>query len=38
MSAHRLWAGGALLIAIATFIFAIDVLLSRIPKGFSVVA
>jgi diacylglycerol kinase family enzyme len=38
MSAHRLWAGGALLIAIATVIFAVDVLLSRVPKGFAVVA
>jgi diacylglycerol kinase family enzyme len=36
--AHRLWAAAALVIAIATIIFAIDVTLSRIPKGFTVVA
>ena len=36
--AHRLWAAAALVIAIATISFAIDVTLSRIPKGFTVVA
>jgi hypothetical protein len=35
---HRFWATVALVIAIATTVFAIDVALSRIPKGFSVVA
>jgi hypothetical protein len=38
MSGHRFWAAAGLLIAIATLVFAIDVTLSRIPKGFSVVA
>jgi hypothetical protein len=38
MSGHRFWAAGALVVAIATFIFAIDVALQRIPKGFTVVA
>jgi diacylglycerol kinase family enzyme len=34
---RRLWAGAALVVAIATFLFAIDVTLQRIPKGFTVV-
>jgi diacylglycerol kinase family enzyme len=34
----RFWAAGALLLAFATFVFAIDVTVSRIPKGFTVVA
>jgi diacylglycerol kinase family enzyme len=34
---HRLWAAVALVVAFATFVFAIDVALQRIPKGFSVV-
>src|SRR5207302_3167669 len=38
LSGHRLWAAGALVVAIATVLFAIDVALSRIPKGFTVVA
>ncbi len=38
MGGHRFWAAGALVVAIATVVFAIDVALSRIPKGFSVVA
>ena len=38
MGGHRFWAAGALVLAIATVVFAIDVALSRIPKGFSVVA
>jgi diacylglycerol kinase family enzyme len=38
MRGHRVWAAAALVIAIATIIFAIDVALSRIPRGFSVVA
>jgi diacylglycerol kinase family enzyme len=38
MKGHRLWAAGALVVVIATVLFAIDVALSRIPKGFSVVA
>lgn len=36
--AQRLWAAGALLIVIATALFAIDVAFQRIPKGFTVVA
>jgi hypothetical protein len=35
---HRVWASFALVVAVATLVFAIDVALSRIPKGFSVVA
>jgi Diacylglycerol kinase catalytic domain len=35
---RRLWAGAALIVAIATFLFAIDVALQRIPKGFTVAA
>lgn len=35
---HRLWAACALVVAFATLVFAIDVALQRIPKGFSVVA
>jgi hypothetical protein len=35
---HRLWAAGALVLVIATALFAIDVALQRIPKGFTVVA
>src|SRR6201987_5867195 len=38
MGGHRFWAAAALVVAIATIVFAIDVALSRIPKGFSVVA
>jgi hypothetical protein len=38
VSGHRFWAAAALVVAIATIVFAIDVALSRIPKGFSVVA
>jgi diacylglycerol kinase family enzyme len=38
MSGHRLWAAGALVVALATALFAIDVALSRIPKGFTVAA
>jgi hypothetical protein len=34
---RRLWAGAALVVAIATFLFAIDVTLQRIPRGFTVV-
>jgi diacylglycerol kinase family enzyme len=34
---HRVWAAAALVVAVATIIFGIDVALSRIPKGFSVV-
>src|SRR5690242_5602453 len=37
MSGQRMWAAGALVVAIATVIFAIDVTLQRIPKGLSVV-
>jgi hypothetical protein len=35
---HRLLATAALVVAVATVLFAIDVTLSRIPKGFTVVA
>ena len=37
-SGHRMWAAVALVLAVATVIFAVDVALSRIPKGFSVAA
>ena len=36
-SGRRIWAAAALIVAVATSAFAIDVALSRIPKGFSVV-
>src|ERR1700753_1996194 len=35
---HRVWAAGALVVAIATCIFAIDVALQRLPNGLTVVA
>src|SRR5579862_3368775 len=35
---RRLWAAAALLVALATVAFAVDVALSRIPKGLIVVA
>lgn len=35
---HRLWAFAALLVVIATVLFAVDVTLQRIPKGLVVVA
>src|SRR5436305_9232199 len=38
MKGRRLWAASALLVVIATILFAVDVALSRIPKGLSVVA
>jgi len=37
MSGDRFWAAAALVVAIATIVFAIDVALSRIPKGLCVV-
>jgi diacylglycerol kinase family enzyme len=37
-SGRRLWAFAALVVVIATALFAVDVALQRIPKGFSVVA
>src|SRR5690348_11487190 len=37
MRARRIWATTALVIALATIVFAIDVALQRIPNGFSVV-
>jgi diacylglycerol kinase family enzyme len=36
--AHRWWAAGALLVALLTVLFAVDVALQRVPKGLSVVA
>lgn len=38
MSARRLWAAAALVVGIATLAFAVDVALSRIPRGLAVVA
>jgi diacylglycerol kinase family enzyme len=35
---RRVWAAGALLVAVATVLFAIDVAVSRIPKGLTVAA
>jgi diacylglycerol kinase family enzyme len=35
---HRLWAAAALVVVVATALFAVDVALQRIPKGFTVVA
>src|ERR1700760_2077210 len=38
MSGQRLWAMAALVVLIATALFAVDVTLQRIPRGLSVVA
>jgi diacylglycerol kinase family enzyme len=35
---HRLWAAATLVLAIATALFAVDVVFQRIPRGLSVVA
>ncbi|MBV9002043.1 MAG: diacylglycerol kinase [Solirubrobacterales bacterium] len=37
-SGHRLWAAGTLVLAIATALFAVDVVFQRIPRGLTVVA
>ena len=38
MRGHRIWAAGALLVAILTILFALDTALSRVPHGLWVVA